>query len=71
MCVVICRLEGVVGLLLLDPADVRGVDLVPGGHVLLHARGHAGLLAAGEGAAGLGDALLEAVLLEFLRHQKR
>lgn len=64
------RLEGVVGLFLLDPADVGGVDLVPGGHVLLHAGGHAGLLAAGEGAAGLGDALVEAILLEFLRNRR-
>ena len=34
--VLIC-LERVVGLLLLDSADVGGVDLIPSGHVLLHA----------------------------------
>lgn len=56
----------VVSLLLSYPVDVRRVDLVPGCHVLLHARRHARLFAAGERAAGLGDALFEAVLLEFL-----
>lgn len=56
----------VVSLLLSYPVDVRRVDLVPGGHVLFHARRHARLFAAGERAAGLGDALFEAVLLEFL-----
>ena len=40
------RLE--VALLLSYSVDVGGVDLVPGGHVLLHACRHASLLAAGE-----------------------
>lgn len=56
----------VVSLLLSYPVDVRRVDLIPSGHVLFHARRHARLFAAGERAAGLGDALFEAVLLEFL-----
>lgn len=58
-------LAGVV-LLLAYSVDVCGVDLVPRSHVLLHARCHAGLLAAGQRAAWFGDALLEAVLLKFL-----
>ena len=58
----------VVGLLLSYPVDVRRVDLVPGRHVLFHARRHARLFAAREGAAGLGDAFLEAVFLEFLQN---
>lgn len=56
----------VVSLLLSYPVDVRSIDLVPSRHVLFHAAGHAGLFAAGEGAAGLGDAFFEAVFLEFL-----
>lgn len=55
-----------VALLLAYAVDVRRVDLVPGGHVLFHARSHALLLAARERCAGLGDALVEAVVLEFL-----
>lgn len=59
-----------VGLLLSQPGDVGGVDLVPGGHVLFHAGCHAGLLAAREGGSGLGNTLVEAVLLELLSHHK-
>lgn len=59
-----------VGLFLSQPGDVGGVDLVPGSHVLLHAGRHAGLLAARERGSGLGDTLVEAVLLEFLSHHK-
>lgn len=55
-----------VALLLAYPVDVGRVDLVPCSHVLLHASRHACLLAARESAAGLGNALVEAVLLEFL-----
>lgn len=55
-----------IALLLAYPVDVGGVDMVPGGHVLLQTRGHAGLLATGEGAPGLGNAFVEATLLEFL-----
>jgi hypothetical protein len=39
---------------------------VPGAHVLLHAVLEAALFAAGERGAGLDDAALEAVLVEFL-----
>lgn len=53
-------------LLLLDSVDVGSVDLVPGGHVLLHAGSGARLLAAGQSLSGLGDALFEADLLEIL-----
>ena len=60
------RLVEAIGLLLSYSCDVGRVDLVPGSHVLLHAGGHASLLGGGEGAVGLGDALVEAVLLEFL-----
>lgn len=56
----------VVSLLLSYSVDVRSIDLIPRGHVFFHARRHAGLFAAGERAAGLGDALFEAVFLEFL-----
>lgn len=56
----------VVSLLLSYSVDVRSIDLIPSCHVLLHAGSHAGLFAAGERAAGLGDAFLEAVFLEFL-----
>lgn len=56
-----------VALLLADASNVGRVDLVPGGHVLFHARGDAGLVALGEGAAGLQDALFEAVVLQFLQ----
>lgn len=50
--------------------DERRVDLVPCLHVLLHACRDACLFAAGEGGAGLGNALLEAVLLDFLEVNK-
>ena len=46
--------------------DVRRADLVPRRHVLLHALGEAGLLAARQGRARFRDALLEAVLVDFL-----
>lgn len=59
-------MAGVV-LLLAYSVDIGGIDLVPRRHVFLHAGRHASLLAAGQGAAGFRDALLEAVLLEFLR----
>jgi hypothetical protein len=57
-------------LLLLYPADVLLADGVPGGHVFLHARADAGLFAAGHGGAGLGDAVLETVLVDFLTGNK-
>lgn len=63
-----CLLAGVV-LLLAYSVDVGSVDLVPRSHIFLHAGRHAGLFAAGQGAAGFRDALLEAVLLEFLRRK--
>jgi hypothetical protein len=63
----VVRLESlVVSLLLSYSVDVRSIDLVPSGHVLFHAGSHTGLFAAGERAAGLGDALFEAVFLELL-----
>lgn len=46
--------------------DVGLVDEVPRGHVLLHAMCDAGLFAAGDGATGLGDALVEAIFVDFL-----
>ena len=52
--------------LLLYPRDVGLGDGVPRGHVLLHAGGKAALLALGERSAGLVDAAVEAVLVEFL-----
>lgn len=59
----------VVALLLAYAVDVGRVDLVPGSHVLFHARRHALLFAAREGGTGLGNALVEAVVLEFLVQQ--
>lgn len=59
-----------VALLLADASNVGCVDLVPGGHVLFHAGGDAGLVALGEGGAGLHDALFEAVVLQFLKSAK-
>lgn len=61
------RLRG--SLLLANSADVGRVDLVPGRHVLFDAGRHAALFCAREGAAGLGDAFLEAIVLKFLPHQ--
>ena len=58
-------LEG--GLLAADAGDESGVDLVPRSHVLFHAGCDAGLIALGEGGAGLQDALFEAVCLDVLR----
>ena len=58
--------QGVIANLLLYPADVCRVHLVPGRHVLLHALFHARLLAARQGAAGLGNAPLEALLVDVL-----
>ena len=55
--------------LLLYPGNVLLRDGVPGGHVLLHAGCEAGFFAFGEGGTGLGDAALEAVLVEFLEVQ--
>ena len=40
--------------------------MVPGRHVLLHALREAGLFAGGERGVRLGDALVEAVLVDFL-----
>ena len=54
------------GALLLYPGDVLLADGIPGAHVLLHAALEAALFAAGERGAGLDDAALEAVLVEFL-----
>jgi hypothetical protein len=54
-------------LLLLYPRHVLLADRVPRAHVLLHARLEAALFAAGERCAGLGDAALEAVFVEFLQ----
>ena len=64
-------LDGRAGLLSAQPVDVGRVGVVPGGHVLLHAGGHAGLLAARERASGLRYALFETVLLEFLDENAR
>ena len=50
----------------LYPRDVLLADGVPGAHVLLHAALEAALLAARQRSAGLGDAALEAVFVEFL-----
>ena len=50
----------------LYPADVLLADCVPCAHVLFHACAHAALLASREGGTRLGDAALEAVLIEFL-----
>lgn len=50
----------------LYPGDVGRVDVIPSIDVLLHAIGEAGLLAARDRRAGLRDAALEAVLVEFL-----
>lgn len=61
-----CRLDALVTRLLAYPGDVGLVDLVPCRHVLVHAGSHAGRLAAGQGGAGFGNALLETVFLEFL-----
>jgi hypothetical protein len=52
--------------LLLYPADVLLADRVPRSHVLLHALAEALLLAAAEAGAWFWDALVEAVLVEFL-----
>ena len=58
-------------LLLPYSIDVGGIDLVPCSHVFLHACCHAGLFAAGQGAAGLWDAFFEAVLLKFLKSKEK
>lgn len=55
------------GLLLLYPRHILRANRVPRAHVFLHARLDAALLAARQRGAGLGDAALEAVLVEFLR----
>lgn len=60
-----CAHAAVLGLLLY-PGDVLARDGVPGLHVLLHAGCEAGFLAFGERGTGLGDAAVEAVLVEFL-----
>jgi hypothetical protein len=52
---------------LANAVDVGGVYEVPGVHVLVHAVGEACLVGAGKGGAGLLDAALEAVVLQFLR----
>jgi hypothetical protein len=52
--------------LALYPRNVLLGDGVPCAHVLLHAGREASLLALGQRRAGLGDAALEAVLVEFL-----
>lgn len=51
----------------LYPADILLADCVPCAHVLFHACREAVFFAFGEGRAGLGDAALKAVLVEFLR----
>jgi hypothetical protein len=59
------HLHAVLGLSLY-PRNVLLGDGVPCAHVLLHAGREASLLALGQRCAGLGDAALEAVLVEFL-----
>jgi len=53
-------------LLLLYSRNILPADEIPAGHVLLHARAEASFLAAGDGGAGLWDAALEAVFVNFL-----
>lgn len=50
----------------LYPADVLLADCVPCAHVFFHACREAVFFAFGEGCAGLGNAALEAVFVEFL-----
>ena len=52
--------------LLLYPADVGAVDLIPCRNVLLHALDNARILAVGKGAAGLRDTLVEAAVIDSL-----
>lgn len=58
--------SGLLSALGLNSGDVLAGNSVPGGHVLVHACGHALLLAGRQRCAWLWDALLEAVLVEFL-----
>lgn len=50
----------------LYPRNILFADGVPCAHVLFHACCEAVFFAFGEGCAGLGDAALEAVFVEFL-----
>jgi hypothetical protein len=53
-------------LLSLYPCNILPADCIPRRHVLVHTLSEALLLAVCEGRAGFWDALLEAVLIEFL-----
>ncbi|XHG02194.1 hypothetical protein AWENTII_005549 [Aspergillus wentii] len=52
--------------LLADAGDVGAAGGVPQGDVLLHAAGQAGAFVGGDGLAGVGNAVFEAVLVDFL-----